>query len=81
MIKQTKENRELSEMVADLSEGITSQLKELLPNIDLRPVLSSRKIKQALLDITPEEMQRLYGEFGIAEVSQWVSEFMEGREW
>lgn len=80
-MKQTKDDRELSLMISELSDGIISELKTMLPQIDLRPILSDRKIQKALLDITPEGMTQLYGEFGIQPVTQFISEFMIGKEW
>ena len=80
MKEQSKNDRELSEMVRELSLGTIEELKRMLPNISLRPILSDRKVHQALLDITPLGMEELYKEFGVAEVSRFISDFMETKE-
>lgn len=81
MIQQTKEDRELSEMVQELCGGITEELKAQIPHIDLRPVISDAQIKQAILDLTPAGTMKLYEQFGEREVMQFLGDFSRGKEW
>ena len=79
MSKKKDNDRELSLMLKESAEGTTEELKELLPSIDLSPEISDAKVKQAILGISPMGMQKLYSQFGQAQVMKFISDFSEGR--
>ena len=72
---------ELSQMVKEMNEGTKEELKELLPSFDLKPEISDRKLKQAILDLKPDGMQKLFQTFGQAKVTEFITDFSRGKKW
>ena len=72
---------ELSLMVKDMLNGTKDEIKELLPSFDLKPDISDSKIKQAILDLTPDGMQKMFQQYGQTEVLDFISKFSQGRKW
>lgn len=81
LYKQSDEDRELSEMVRELSDEITEELKTQIPHIDLKPMIADADIQWAILNMTPEGWAKLYQTYGQHEVMDFVSEFGRGRKW
>ncbi len=79
MAKKKEDDRELSLMVKELADGTSEELKELMPSVDLSPEIPDAKVKQAILQISPMGMQKLYSQFGQAQVMKFISDFSEGR--
>lgn len=71
---------ELSQMVRDSMSGIKDELKAMLPSFDLSPDIPDNKIKQAILDLSPEGMQTLFNQFGQAEVIKFINDFSRRRK-
>ena len=72
---------ELSQMVKDMLDGTKEELKALIPSFDLSPEIDDRKVKQAILDLTPEGMKKLFKQFDQTEVTKFITEFSRGRRW
>lgn len=77
--KETNDH-ELSLMVKELIDGTTLELKDMIPTIDLSPEIPDAQIKQAVLDISPPGMRKLFAQFGRDKVLSFISEFSEGRK-
>ena len=77
--QKTENDRELSRMVKVLVEGTTSELKDLIPKIDLSADIPDSKIKKAILDVSPQGMEKLFAQFGREQVMGFISEFSKGR--
>ena len=78
--KLKEQEREIGKMVKDMTDGITEELKMMLPHIDLSPEIPDDKIKKAILDVTPVGMDKLIRQFGRQRVMSFISEFTQGKE-
>lgn len=81
MRELTDEDRELSRALKLNIEGVIAEMGPLIPRIDFSEPIDSSKVKLALLDVTPEGLQKLYAEFGEQAVLEFINEFAAGKEW
>lgn len=80
-MRESKEDKELGKMVKELVNETTQELKNTLPHVDLSPEISDAKVKQAILDITPEGMNKLYAKYGQEAVMSFITAFSRRRRW
>lgn len=80
MTKQKDTDRELSLMVKEMVDGTTDELKSNIPTIDLSPEIPDARVKQAILEVSPAGMEKLFGRFGREQVMNFIGEFSEGRK-
>lgn len=79
--EKAEDERELGQIVKDMTEGITAELKTLIPHIDLSPKIPDAKIKEAILSISRPGMEKLFQRFGQQTVMSFIKDFSEGRRW
>ena len=72
---------ELGQLVKNMLDGTREELKDMIPQIDLKPEISDKKVKQAILDLTTEGMNKLLQQYGQAEVLDFIKTFSQGRRW
>ena len=74
-------NREIGKLVKEMTEGLTAELKAQMIHIDLSPEIPDAKIKQAILSISRQGMEKLFQRFGQQSVMSFIRDFSEGRRW
>ena len=80
MANTIEENeREIGTMVKEMMEGGTSELTGMLPHIDLSKKIPDAEIKKAILNVSPDGMNKLFSQFGQQRVMDYFGQFTQGR--
>lgn len=79
--EKAEDEREIGQFLKEMTDGVTEELKTLIPHIDLSPKIPDAKIKKAILTISEPGMQKLFQRFGQHTVLSFIKDFSEGRKW
>jgi hypothetical protein len=63
---------------------VTDTIKEVVSGLsafDVQPKLDDKKIKDAILNLTPEGLNKLFTQYGIKDVTSFLNEFRQGKRW
>ncbi len=74
-------SQELSTKLKQNIDDTAEALADRLPDFDMLKPIPEAKIKQAILDLTPDGLKKLYQKFGQQEVTEYLNEFSQGRRW
>lgn len=73
--------QKMGQMLNNSIDRAVEQFQKTLPDIEFEPEIDDRKVKQAILDITPDALQGLFARFGQKEVIDFINQFSQGRRW
>jgi len=76
-----KKENELSQLLKSRIDDTATELEKLLPDFDMMPKQDDGAVKQALLDLTPDGLGKLYQRYGQQEVMDFMQEFSRRRRW
>ena len=76
-----KKENELSQLLKSRIDDTATELEKLLPDFDMLPKQDDAAVKQALLDLTPDGLGKLYSQFPMQIVNEFLNEFSRGRKW
>ncbi len=76
-----KKEDELSQILKKRIEDTANELQSLLPDFDMLPKQDDTAVKQAMLDLSPQGLQKLYQQYGQQEVMEFMQEFSRNRRW
>lgn len=75
-----KANDEISRMVEEMVDEIVGYLGEMIPQVDLTPKISDAKIRDAVIRMAPDGWAKLYKQFGMKAVIDFVNQYAPKRE-
>jgi len=76
-----EQGREVGKIVKEMTEGITEELKTMLPHINLAPEIPDAEIKQAILSVSRQGMEQLFRQYGQQKVLDFIRDFSQGKRW
>ena len=76
-----KNDNEVSQIVKNNIDNVSEELQKLLPDFDMMPKQNDIEIKQAIMSISPQGLERLYQQYGRQQVTEFMSEFSRNRRW
>lgn len=76
-----KQDSGIGTILAKESQGIKEQIKALMPDVRIAKEVNNAKIKQAILDLTPQDYSDLFARYGQQEVLDFLASFVPGRRW
>jgi len=76
-----KHDDEVSQMVKNNIDSVSEELQKLLPDFDMMPKQNDAEVKQALMSVSPQGLDKLYQQFGRQQVTEFMSNFSRNRRW
>ena len=76
-----KNDNEVSQIVKNNIDNVSEELQKLLPDFDMMPKQNDAEVKQAIMSISPQGLERLYQKFGRQQVTDCLSDFSRNRRW
>jgi len=78
---EKKNQAELSQILKSRIDDTASELENLLPDFDMMPKQDDAAVKQAILNLTPDGLNKLYQQYGQQGVTDFLNEFSAHRRW